>query len=492
LLSNLEPQPLWRYFEDLSYIPRPSKHEEKVLTYLKEFAEARNLSWKQDVAGNLVIYRPGLNGGEGADPVVIQGHVDMVCEKNSDTVHDFANDPLQLRIVEEDWLMANGTTLGSDNGIGVAAALALLDLPLETGRSLPPLEALFTVDEETGLNGAFNLDPSLLTGRTMLNLDTEEWGALYIGCAGGGNSVVSLPVSLEPLQKGLKLFKVCIQGLLGGHSGINIHENRANAVLSLAGLLDGLLDTVEGKLVSFQGGDKFNAIPREAFAWVALKEEDQTNAIDFVADFHRNFLSEYGRLEQLSKITIAPEPEPDSQMYGLKNHHQLLSLLLTLPNGPVKISHDLPDLVETSNNVASVKVAGQSEDEIVFEVTCATRSSLSHALEHVRRRILRAAKLCGAKVVQPPSYPGWQPNLQSKLLELAKKRAREVLGEEPKVLAVHAGLECGIIGEKVKGMDMISLGPTIKGAHSPDEKVQISSVQPFWSLVLDIVTNLSQ
>ena len=388
---------------------------------------------------NLVVRRPGTGGGEGAPAVVIQGHVDIVCEKNSDTVHDFFTDPLKLR-TDGPWLKATGTTLGSDNGIGVATALALLDLPAT--QKLPPLECLFTVDEETGLTGAFELDASMLTGRTMLNLDTEEWGALYVGCAGGGDSTLTLARDLEPAPAGLEALELRLTGLMGGHSGCNIHEYRGNGVIMGARVVKKLLGELGADalhLASFRGGDKRNAIPREAFATVLVAPARRAAAEAVVAAELAALKLEYGAKEANLKLDLAAADATPEQCLGQGAAQALLDLVTALPNGPQKFSHAVEGLVETSTNVASVKLAGDD-----LAVTCSTRSSLQVPLENVRDQIRTLATLCGAKaVVQDEAYPGWAPNLDSEVLGVAKDVLGEVLGKEPEVLAIHAGLECG-------------------------------------------------
>ncbi|GFR49868.1 hypothetical protein Agub_g11970, partial [Astrephomene gubernaculifera] len=542
-IAGLEPAPLWRFFKDLTQIPRPSKHEERVLQYLKEFAASRQLAWQQDAVGNLVIRRPGSGGGQGAPPVVIQGHIDMVCEKAPAVPHDFLRDPLTL-VRRGDWLSAQGTTLGADNGIGVAAALALLDCP--PSAKLPPLECLFTIDEETGLTGAFEISPDLLTGRTMLNLDTEDWGEVFIGCAGGGDMRLVLQVALQrrPEQPAMRPFKLQLGGLLGGHSGLNIGEGRGNAVQLLGRALEALGRAAAGdgtaatagavaaaaggvgdagwRLVAAGGGDKRNAIARDAWAVVLVAEERVAAVTAAVQSLLEELRTEYGTLEKDLTLTLTPydtnyDDNGEQQQQQRVNLAEvvapadvarLLALLRGLPHGPLKYSHAVPGLVETSNNVASLQeqqpatpaeaTAAEAANGTAgvrrYAIVTSTRSSLSAALEATRDVIQGLAGLAGCvELERGRAYPGWQPNLDSGVLQVTLDAYREVLGEGrgAKVGAIHAGLECGILGQRFPGMDMVSFGPTIKGAHSPEERVQLSTVRPFWELTLRILERLA-
>ena len=495
-ISNLEPASLWSQFATLSSIPRPSKQEDAVLDYIKAFAEERNLEWKQDAVGNLVVFYPGSGTGKDAPAVVLQGHVDMVTEKNSETQHDFEKDPILLRRFQkgtENWLGAKGTTLGADNGIGVAAALALLDTK-DDDITLPPLEALFTVDEETGLTGATQLDAKALglTGKTMLNLDTEEWGELYVGCAGGGESILSFPFSRSAGQGNLEFVKVRVEGLMGGHSGINIHEGRANAILLCAAAVRASLQHADVNLVSIEGGDKHNAIPREATAFLTVSSSEGKKAIEeAVAECANTAKAEYGLLETNLRMSFAADLNDDIESCKAPLEKdaatRLLSMLLALPHGPLKFSHAMPALVETSNNVASLQM---SDDRATL--LCSTRSSIGTALESARNRISAIASLAGATIEKSDAYPGWNPNMDSPLLQLAKTKLSQKLNTTPGVKAIHAGLECGLLIEKMGGdVDALSFGPTIEGAHSPDERIHADTVPPFFGLVQDILAELA-
>ena len=483
IIDGFEPKNLWKHFDDITKIPRPSKHEDKILQYLKNFANERSLRMREDSTGNIVVIRRGSNGGENAPVIVIQSHVDMVCEKNRDYEHDFMNDPLKL-YTDGDWLKAEGTTLGADNGIGVAAALALLDMPKD--HKLPPLECLFTVDEETGLTGAFALNGDIIKGRTMLNLDTEDWGEICIGCAGGGDSSIELKVDYQDAPPDFLSFQLSIEGLMGGHSGVDIHEERGNAIVFLASIIDALQNATDCRIVSMQGGDKHNAIPREAFATLLVSPEAMSDAQIIVSKRGQGLSKEFGSKEKKLKISFAGLDDSPEKTLTNNSQTALIGLLRTIPHGVLKYSHDVEGLVETSNNLAAVKCVDGN-----YNIVSSTRSSISDALELQRERIALMSKAYGAEVEQDEAYPGWAPDLNSSILETTSKIYAEMLDGEPNVCAIHAGLECGVIGEKVDGMDMISFGPTIKGPHSPDERVDIPSVKKFWDLLLKVLEELA-
>lgn len=493
-LEGLEPANLWSLFAELSSIPRPSKHEERVIEWLKAFAADRKLDCVQDAVGNVVIRRPGSGGGENAPPVIIQGHVDMVTEKNADTVHDFMADPIRL-VKDGDWITAEGTTLGADNGIGVCTALAVLNLPSDA--KLPPIEALFTIDEETGLTGAFGLDGSMLKGRIMLNLDTEEWPEVFIGCAGGGDSVLTLNLSQEEAPPTAIAVEISFFSLKGGHSGVDIHEDRGNAVRMAAAAVEKALRVApNARLVSINGGDKRNAIPRECRAVIMAPTEELQTLKNAVAAVESDFKAEYGHREPDLCATVVEKAKLDSSSGVLspKESDRLIGLLLTLPHGVVKYSHTVPGLVETSSNLASVSPSGAvvQPGEVVYRIQCTTRSSLMPALERVRGQIRRIGGLCGAAIEQEEAYPGWAPEPDAEIVGLTQRTIADVAGRLPAVKAIHAGLECGIIGEKLPGCQSVSYGPTIQGAHSPDEKVQISTVKPFWDATVKLLEQLAE
>lgn len=496
-VRGLSPPEVWSHFAALSSIPRPSGKEEAVLAYVKGFAESKGLRWTQDARGNLCVFRPGSGGGEEAKPVIVQGHVDMVTEKNQNTEHNFDTDPIILqRLTEGDddgelWLGAKGTTLGADNGLGCAAALALLGA--DKSKVLPPIEALFTVEEETGLYGAADLDAQVLgiTGKSMLNLDMEEYGDIFIGCAGGGDSTITLPLIKDEISADLsEIVEIRVEGLLGGHSGLNIHENRANAVMICAAAVQSALEAAGdggASLLSICGGDKHNAIPREASAILAINPSARDMLEKSVRASAMAAVEAYGLLEKKLKVAMNTKDssEEDHNALTKSSTQTLLAVLLSLPHGPIKFSHAIPSLVETSSNLASVSTDGKRN---VATILCSSRSSIGTALEATRDKIKAIAYLAGASVEQSKAYPGWAPNPSSEILEVTKCILSKKLGRAPGVNAVHAGLECGLLMAKLgRDLDVVSYGPTITGAHSPNEKVDVSTVEPFFELTEDIL-----
>jgi dipeptidase D len=470
ILEGLEPKLLWKHFYALTQIPRCSKHEEKVIEYIISVAERLGLEYKADEVKNLVVKKPATPGHENAPIVVLQGHVDMVCEKNKDVEFDFMTDPLKLRI-ENEYLYATGTTLGADNGIGVAAGLAVLeDNDLVHG----PIECLFTVDEETGLTGAFALGSDMLEGRMLINLDTEEERALYVGCAGGGESEITMPVLWEEPEG--KAVHVNFSGMKGGHSGVDIHLGRANAIKLLARIIWKAAREHEFALANLTGGDKHNAIPREAEA-VLVSKGDLEPVKKIIMEAFEEIKFEYKSIEPDMKIEFKDVELPEKAMTE-EDSRRTLHLIVSLPHGVYRMSPDIEDLVETSTSMAKVR----TEDDVYVQL--ASRSSSSSQLEALRDKIEAIVVLAGGDTERPEAYPGWLPNLDSKVLALLKESAKELWKIDPEVKAIHAGLETGIIGEKFPGMDMASMGPQIENPHSPDERVKVDSVSDFWDLLV--------
>lgn len=469
-LSGLEPQPLWDHFAALAAIPRGSKNEAAATAHVVAFAARLGLPVKVDSVGNVVISKPGTKGLESKPVVVLQGHLDMVCEKNSGTSHDFTKDPIRL-VVDGDVVKAGGTTLGADNGIGCAAAMALLeskDIPH------PPLECLFTIDEETGMTGANVLAPDFVTGRRMLNLDTEEEGAVYVGCAGGLDTVASTKVARVKPPASVSAYRISITGLRGGHSGCDIHEGRVNALKVLARAVSEA-SAFGFAAATLDGGSKRNAIAREGFVtgWLDPVREPEAKAA--LAKLEADVRAEAGRFDNpvnvgLERIDAAPDPIAEGDL------KRIVGFIHAAPHGVLGWSPDIPGLVQTSTNLAIV----ETKDDVVSFST-SQRSSVESAKKDAGRMMATAMELAGFEVKQGDGYPGWKPNVSSPLLATAKAVHAELFGAEPEVKAIHAGLECGIIGEKYPGMDTISFGPTIKNAHSPDECVSIPSVKNFWS-----------
>ncbi len=472
-LSGLEPKIIWDYFDEIRKIPRPSKYEEKILAWLKEWAASKGLESKQDKTGNLVVKVPATPGHEQAESLVLQGHVDMVPEKNRDVAHDFMKDPIQPER-DGDWIVARQTTLGADNGIGVAMALASATDP-EVVHG--PLELLFTVDEETGLTGANGLTRGMLSGRRLLNLDTEEDGALYIGCAGGADLHATFSFRRTPTRRpeGVVL---SVRGLRGGHSGVDIHENRANAIKLLVRILKVALDSGPAfDLVSLEGGSKHNAIPREAFAELRLGRGGTDKLKKVVVALKKEFAGEFGRIDPDMKIELKKAKVGNRAIPGAAAE-RIIRSLAAAPHGVLAMSREVAGLVETSNNTAVVRT-GTADLEITFS----SRSSNMPALRTTTAQIKALFELAGAKAEGFGGYPGWEPNPGSVLLQKGKQVFHGLFGREPVIRAIHAGLECGIIGEKFPGMDMISLGPEIRSPHAPGEKVQVSSVAKTWQFL---------
>lgn len=480
VLSNLKPSSIWKHFAKILKIPHCSGNEKALGDYVIQVAERNKLEYKRDKVGNIVVRKKAYKGHEGAEGVILQGHMDMVCEKNSDVDHDFSKDPIQVEL-KGDWLQAKGTTLGADNGIGVASALAVMeDKDIVHG----PLEFLFTVDEETGLTGATQIKRDFLKGKKLLNLDSEDEGSFTIGCAGGADSEITLPLKREQKKKedGVRLK---ISGFRGGHSGLDINQGRGNAIKLLTRLIWETYNQVPFELISLEGGNKRNAIPREAYADVVIQKSQQKEFQEISKKAFEDIRHEFKSIEKEAEISfssIKTEIPPLTE----KSRRALINLLLVLPHGVISMHPDIEGLVETSSNLAIVNTHKEKA-----EIICSSRSSISSSLRATREVIKVCCELAGADVKQPEGYPGWTPDLESPLLKTLKKVYSELFDKEPEVEAVHAGLECGIIGEKFPGMDMISFGPTIKNPHSPEERIQISSVEKFYRFLLKTLETLA-
>ncbi len=479
-LTSLKPEKLWKHFSQILAIPHGSGNEKALAAHIINLARSWGLEARQDKVGNVVVRKPASPGKEKSPGVVLQAHLDMVCEKNSDVSHDFLKDPIQA-YVDGDWVKARGTTLGADNGIGLAACLAVLE---DRNLTHGPLECLFTVDEETGLTGAFKLGKDMLTGKLLLNLDSEDEGTFTIGCAGGGDSEISLKLERKKKKPGQVLL-VKITGLRGGHSGLDINLGRGNALKLLARVLAAASEKFKLELISFCGGSKRNAIPREAWALVGFDRNIRRALIGFLQKQFEVIKAEYRVTEPELACDLRNSIDSGFPLTG-EAQNRLLGLILALPHGVMAMHPQIAGLVETSSNLAIVNTEPREA-----RIICNTRSSVYSALEAVRLAIRACCLLAGAKVNQPQSYPAWTPNLESKLLQKMVDIYRNLFQKEPEVKAVHAGLECGIIGEKYAGMDMISFGPTIKYPHSPDEKVNLESVEKFWQFLLEALEKLT-
>lgn len=482
-IAGLKPDTLWQRFFEITQIPRASKKEGKVVVYLKELAEKLKLDFKEDKVGNIVISLPATTGYEKSKIVVLQGHVDMVCEKNKGTAFDFDNDPIKL-LREDGWITAEGTTLGADNGIGVAAALSVLtDKNLVHG----PIECLFTVDEETGLTGANNLEPGFITGKILLNLDSEEQNAFYIGCAGGIDTQGSFNIKNIKTPSGYKTFNLVVKGLKGGHSGAEINLGRANAIKVLSRVLKEL-ENIDYYIAYIEGGSKRNAIPREAEAVILVKNSDTDSANKIVNKLHSEILAEFKIVDGNLSVNLDDKgTEIPAKVYTKDFSSQLIKTLLAIPHGVIMMSPDIPGLVETSTNLATVNTTANT-----IVVGTSQRSSIESAKKYIAESVKAIFEISGSEVIQGDGYPGWKPNMDSEILRISRKAYEELFKSEPEVMAIHAGLECGILGDKYPGLDMISFGPTITGAHSPDEKVNIHTVEQFYQLLSKILSDIAR
>lgn len=480
-LSTLNPTLVWEIFEEITRVPRPSKHEEKIIAYLVDFAKRYNLQSKVDNAGNVVIYKPATPGYENHPAVVLQSHSDMVCEKNAETEHDFMNDPIQAYI-DGEWVKAKGTTLGADCGIGMAAALAVL---VDSSLQHPAIEALFTVDEETGLTGAFNLAPDMLTGKYLLNLDSEDEGELFIGCAGGIDTLATFTYKSERAPKDYAWVRIDIGGLKGGHSGDNIPDGLGNSNKIMARLLQMASERYGLRINDFNGGNLRNAIPREAFAIVGVPAKRRGAFLKLVKSFAADVAGELQYTDNGFWMK-ASECDKPSKVIDLDTQHRLLTAIVSVANGVLAMSFAMKGLVETSTNLASVKFLPKNK----IQVVTSQRSSVESAKRYAARTVEGTFVLAGAKVVHSDGYPGWAPNPQSHLLDVAIEKYRELFGKEPIVRAIHAGLECGLFLEKYPHLEMISFGPTLRGVHSPDERLEIATVDKFWRHLVAVLAAL--
>lgn len=481
LFSNLKPAHMWAHFAELLKIPRCSGNEQAVGDYVISVTEKLNLEYKRDGVGNVVVQKPAISGYEQSPVVILQGHMDMVCEKNSDVDHDFNVDPIQAEL-DGDWLTAKGTTLGADNGIGVAAALAVMeDDSLVHG----PLEMLFTVDEERGLTGASQIQPGFLDGRILINLDSEEEGAFFIGCAGGGDSVITVPIKTKAVPKGTAL-NIRLTGLRGGHSGIDIDQGRGNAIKLLAIMLWQVGRDHSFHLAHFEGGSKRNAIAREAEAHVVVSDKTIEDFQKALQSRFEDINAEFKAVETEMVLNIENREDGVSGVCNAASQETFLNLIFGLPHGVLAMSQEIPDLVETSNNVATVEWGAD-----VAKIGLSSRSSIGSALETTRNMLKAIADMAGAEIEQPEGYPSWAPNLESQILKVMKKIYKDLFKKEAEIKAIHAGLECGLIGEKFPGMDMISFGPDLEHPHSPDERVRVESVQNFWRLLETVLQQLA-
>ena len=476
----MKPTGVFHYFEEICQVPRPSKHEEKIVAYLKEFGKKHQLETLSDEVGNVLIKKAATPGMENRKTVVLQSHVDMVCEKNNDVQHDFMTDPIQT-VIDGEWLKAQGTTLGADNGIGVATELAILaDDTIEHG----PLECLFTIDEETGLTGAFALKEGFMNGDILLNLDSEDEGELFIGCAGGIDTVAQFVYQEVDVPAGYFCCKVQVKGLKGGHSGGDIHLGRGNANKILNRFLSQTLKKYDMYLCEIDGGNLRNAIAREAHAVIALPEADKHAVRADLNIFAAEVQAEYNVTDPDLQLLMESEA-PRAKAIDKDTTKRLLQAIYAVPHGVYAMSQDIPGLVETSTNMASVKMKPGN----IIRIETSQRSSTASSKRDMNTMVRTVFEMAGAEVSSGEGYPGWKPNPHSEILEIATASYKRLFGVDAKVKAIHAGLECGLFLDKYPTLDMISFGPTLQGVHSPDERMLIPTVQKFWDHLLDILKN---
>ncbi len=481
ILGHLNPVPIWVYFEEICKIPRLSKNEGQIRSYLHDFALKNRLVSKEDAVGNILITRPASPGMENRKTVVLQSHMDMVGEKNADYPHDWATDPI-IPVLNGDWVMARGTTLGADDGIGIASQMAILtDKNLKAGK----IECLFTIDEESGMTGAINLQPDFFEGRTLINLDSEDEGILFIGCAGGMDTVGTMKYETVAVKNGSLALEISVTGLHGGHSGDEIHKGYGNSIKIMNRILWNLSNQYSLSVSDFDGGNLRNAIPREAFAIIIIDKADLDPVTSWIDSFYKTICAEFGELEKDIKIAVREVGLPAFSM-DKENQKKFLNTLSCCPHGALAWSRDMDDLVETSTNLASAKF---SENNTISIITT-QRSSIESSKFDAAAMVESCLRLAGAEVVHSDGYPGWKPNITSEILRLTRNAYKELFSREPQVRAIHAGLECGLVFEKIKGIDMISFGPTIRGAHTPEEMIEIRTTQMFWDLLIKVVSNM--
>ena len=478
-ILKLEPKVMWKHFYSLTQIPRPSKKEGRIIEFMKNFGEKLGLKTIVDEVGNVIIKKPATPGMENRKGIVLQGHLDMVPQKNAATMHDFEKDPIQT-YVDGEWVKAKGTTLGSDNGMGVAAAMAVLEAKdLKHG----PIEALFTIDEETGMTGAENLKPGLLDGHILLNMDSEDEGELYIGCAGGIDTTAKFKYKEENVPQGMAAYKVSVTGLKGGHSGLDIHLGKGNACLILNKTLLNACERYGIMMSSIDAGSLRNAIPREAFATVVVPASEESNFKKFIDEAQQSAKTMFKDIDPDVKIETEKTEMPKS-VWDVVTQHNFHHAVEDCPNGNLGWSKDIPGVVETSSNLAIVK-----SDKGTIEIAILTRSAVDSERDKAAKKIGDVFRNCGAEATTFGAYPGWKPNANSPILETMKDVYNKKFGRVPEVKVIHAGLECGILGAIYTHWDMVSFGPTIRFPHSPDEKVNIASVQKFYDFLVETLKN---
>lgn len=479
-ITNLDPKSVWENFYNICQIPHPSEHEEAIRAYFIEFGAKHNLETKVDKTGNILISKPATKGMENRQGVVLQGHMDMVPQKNSNKTHDFTKDPIST-IIDGEWVRADGTTLGADNGLGLAASLAVLQsTTIEHG----PLEVLITSNEETGMDGAFGLESGWLKGDILLNLDSEDEGELYVGCAGGEDATITFQFEKEAVPAGYKAFKISLTGLKGGHSGVDIHLQRGNANKLMNRFFNLVALDTDLRISSIDGGSLRNAIPRESFAIVAVPEAKIATLKESVINYYGAISEEFKTVEPEMQMKIEPADAP-AFVIDKSTQKNMIAAIYACPNGVVRMSDDMKGLVETSNNLAMVKF-----NDNKIEICSLMRSSVDSAKFDLQQMIKSVFELGGANVAFEGAYPGWKPNMDSKILQTMLDLYKKMYGVTPEIRAIHAGLECGLLSGAYPHWDMISFGPTIRFPHSPDEKINIASVVKFWDFLVETLKNI--
>ena len=481
MLSELNPKVVWEYFEDICQVPRQSKKEEKIIQFLLDFGKRNNLETKRDEIGNVLISKPATSGNENVKTVVLQSHIDMVCESNEGTNHNFDTNPIQP-VIDGEWVKAKGTTLGADDGIGIAAQMAVLTATdIEHGA----IECLFTVDEETGLTGAFALQSGFFEGKILINLDSEDEGELFIGCAGGIDTLATFEYDKEKIPDNHVGIKVRVTGLNGGHSGDEIDKGLGNSLKIMNRFLWNAANEFDIRIGDFDGGKARNAIPREAFAHITVHTDEKAELINLFNDYAPAVKNELAVTEPKLELSIE---ETDLPNFVIDEDTQfaLLNGLYACPHGVYAMSREIEGLVETSTNLASIKFI---EENQIF-ITTSQRSSVNSAKYDIAGKVESVFRLAGAKVKHGDGYPGWQPNTNSDIMKISEESYEKLFGVKPVVRAIHAGLECGLFLEKYPYLDMISFGPTIKGAHTPEERINIKTTIKFWDLLIDVLKNI--
>lgn len=482
-VKDLKPELIWRCFDEITKVPRPSCHEEQIRNYLLDFAKKHHIDVKTDECGNVVMSKPASKGHENAPTVVLQAHMDMVCEKNSDVEHDFMKDPIATYI-DGDWVKAKGTTLGADNGIGMAAALAvMIDPTLVHG----PVEALFTINEEIGLEGAQNLGKDMIKGKMLLNLDSEDDGEVFVGCAGGIDTTAIFKYQRSLAPENFIFLRVSVTGLLGGHSGGDIHLGRANANKIIARFIWECSQLWDIEVSEFNGGNLRNAIPREAWAVFGVHSDHEQAVVRHLHKFSAEIINEYKAVEPSINLTIDHTEKPQ-YCIDSDTSIRLVRALYSAPHGVISMSADIPGLVETSTNLAAVKMIEDNQ----IKVTTSQRSSVESRKKDIAGQVEAHFQLAGAEVSHSDGYPGWAPNMQSPIMKISADAYEELFGVKPAIKAIHAGLECGLFLDKYPDLDMVSFGPTMTGVHSPDEQLLIPTVENFWKHLCRVLEKVAE